>query len=94
MTKKSNYDHLLSALSLGGKNSVTLEMRKTRIGASLVAMNVMGVGELSDTEIVLLSHSGRLTVTGEGLILSVFEDKSIEIFGRINGVSLDYAKNR
>lgn len=94
MTKDGLNEQLMGALSRTGINEISLEIRKTRIGAALVAVNVIGVCEFSDTLVVMLSHSGRITVRGERLCLSVFEDKSVEILGKICGVEMDYAKAR
>ena len=77
-----------------GINTVSLEIRKSKIGAVLVAVNVVGIRELSRERIVLLSHSGNIEILGGRLSLSIFEDKSVEISGRIVGVELNYGKNR
>ena len=61
-------------------------------GLSLLVGGVIGVSELEDGRTELLSHSGRIRVRGKGLSLTVFENKSIEIKGRIEGIDFAYGK--
>ena len=93
MTKEKISGHLISALCKSDTRAVNVEMKKTRLGAVLVCTNILAVREISGEKIILLSHSGTITVNGDRLMLSVFEDRSIKIFGRINGVELGYGKN-
>ena len=71
-----------------------LEIRKTSSGAELSVFGVVGVTELTDEVISLASHSGRVDIRGSKLVLSVFENKSVEIYGKIDGVELGYGKRR
>ena len=93
MTKDRINKHLLSTLSSFGINTVSFEMKKNKLGAVLVAMNVVGISDLSEEEITLISHGGRVKVRGYRLELSVLEDKSVEIFGKICEVGFEYGKN-
>ena len=61
-------------------------------GLSLLVGGIIGVSELDDGRTELLSHSGRVIVSGRGLKLTVFENKSIEIKGRIEGINFAYGK--
>ena len=61
-------------------------------GLSLLVGGIIGVSELDDGRTELLSHSGRITVSGRGLKLTIFENKSIEIKGRIEGINFAYGK--
>ena len=74
--------------------SAVLEIRKSSRGATLSVVGVIGVTELSDESISLASHSGRLDVRGSGLVLSVFENKCVEVSGKIEGLELGYGKRR
>ena len=94
MTHTDINEHIIGSISDIGINTVSLEIRKSKIGAVLVVMNIVGIRELSRERIVLLSHSGNVVIVGDRLVLSVFEDKSVEIVGRIEGVELKYGKNR
>ena len=62
-------------------------------GLSLLVGGIIGVSELDDGRTELLSHSGRVIVSGHGLKLTVFENKSIEINGRIEGINFAYGKD-
>ena len=62
-------------------------------GLSLLVGGIIGVSELDDGRTELLSHSGRVIVSGCGLKLTVFENKSIEINGRIEGINFAYGKD-
>ena len=61
-------------------------------GLSLLVGGIIGVSELTDGRTELLSHSGRIIVSGKDLKLTVFENKSIEIKGRIEGINFAYGK--
>ena len=61
-------------------------------GLSLLVGGIIGVSELDGGRTELLSHSGRIIVSGRGLKLTVFENKSIEIKGRIEGINFAYGK--
>ena len=61
-------------------------------GLSLLVGGIIGVSELDEGRTELLSHSGRIIVSGRGLKLTVFENKIIEIKGRIEGINFAYGK--
>lgn len=61
-------------------------------GISLLIGGVIGMSELSDGCTELLSHTGRIRVRGQALEPTVFENKSIEIRGRIEGIDFVYGK--
>ncbi len=73
---------------------LVVEIRKTSTGAVLSAVGVVSVTEVSGESVALASHSGRLSIKGSDLILSVFENKSIEVKGKIEGVEMGYAGRR
>lgn len=69
-----------------------LSCEKALGGLSLLVGGIIGVSELDDGRTELLSHSGRVIVSGRGLKLTVFENKSVEINGRIEGINFVYGK--
>ena len=73
--------------------SLSCEVRKDKHRCAIVVTGVVKIASFSDEKVELISHGGRFAVSGEGLSMTVFEDKSVEIFGRISGVELGYAKN-
>ena len=68
------------------------EIRKTARGAVMTVSGVVSLTEVSDLRISLASHSGRISVVGSSLLISVFEGRTVEICGKIEGVELLYAK--
>lgn len=62
-------------------------------GMRMTVGAVVAVSELSDERITLVSHGGRICVTGAKLTLSVFEGRGVEIVGEISEVGFIYAKN-
>lgn len=70
----------------------TLEMRKGKRGAVVSVGNVVSVAELSESRIELLSRGGRLALCGEGLMLSVFEERTVEIYGKILSIEIQYGR--
>ena len=61
-------------------------------GLSLIVGGIIGVADFSDERAELLSHTGRITVLGKGLSMTVFENKNIEINGGIEDVKFAYSK--
>ena len=70
----------------------SLEMRKGRKGGILSVSDVVSVSDFSEERIELLSRGGRMCVTGERLVLSLFEDRAVEIYGKITGIEIQYGK--
>lgn len=75
-----------------GVGEMTLEIKKSRRKSTLVVTGVIAVSALTATEISLASHAGRVEISGRGLLLSVFENGSLEISGEICDVRLGYGK--
>ncbi len=69
------------------------ELSGCREGLSLVFGGVSGICGLSDIGVTLMTPSGNIEISGEGLQLSVFELGKVEIRGRVYAVRFDfYAK--
>lgn len=83
---------LSAVLSSISKSSFHVEIKKSSRGAVAVVSGVMSISEYTDTSIELLSHSGRMTVSGESLGITVLEGRVVEIFGRICEVRLSYGR--
>ena len=69
-----------------------IEMRKGRRGGVLSVSHVVAVSDFKEDRIELVSKGGRMTVTGEALTLSLFDERSVEIYGRIKGIEIFYGK--
>ena len=61
-------------------------------GVSMIVGGVIGIVDFTDCRAELLSRTGRITVIGERLSLTVFDNKSIEIFGGIEDIKFAYGK--
>ena len=93
MTKSIKRSVRPSSVDASGRDGLHLEIVKSKRSASVQVEGVMGVDELTDSRIVLISHGGRLTVTGQGLVLGILGRGAAEVFGRVEGVGLSYGKN-
>ncbi len=92
MTVEKNRLTPLEQILMGSSSGLSLEIRKTKLGAVAVIQGVLGVEELTDSSVLVLSHSGRIRFIGERLTLSVFSLRTVEIIGKITGVELSYGK--
>lgn len=54
---------------------------------------IVSIADFSPEEILLVSHGGRIKVSGEGLMLSVFEGRCVEIIGYVKEIDFLYGKN-
>lgn len=82
-----------SSVFLPPLGNLTCEIKKDKNKSAIVITGVVKIASFTNERIELISHGGRFAVYGEGLSMTVFEDKSVEVFGRIFGVELGYAKN-
>ena len=87
-TKSSSYSKISAALS-----SFHLEADRSTKGMSVILSGVIGISDFSDSSIHLLSHSGRIVVNGQKLFICVYENNSVEIVGKVEGVVFKYGKN-
>ncbi len=85
----SGREYRKSAVALRTKNFAA-ELSGCREGLSLVLGGVNGICGLSDVCVTLMTFSGNIEVSGEGLLLSVFELGKVEIRGRVYGVRFDF----
>ena len=69
-----------------------LEAKKTERGMTIMLGGIIGVSDFSDEKIILLSHGGRICVTGSKLFINVYEQNNVEIAGKVEAVSFKYGK--
>ena len=93
MTVNKKMLKLSTVLSSLSASSFHIEIKKSSRGAVAVISGVMSVGEYTDSSVELLSHSGRLNLSGETLGISVLEGRVVEIYGKITEVKLNYGKS-
>lgn len=61
-------------------------------GVSLVIGGIVSITEMSEETVMLASHTGRIHLHGESISLSVFENREIEVKGRIKEIRLVYER--
>ena len=86
MTKKEDFKPPL-------KRSFALEARRTAKGIDLMLCPVVGIEKLSETEIQIKGHGGKVSITGKRMVVDVLEGGAVEIVGKIEGISFGYGKN-
>lgn len=89
MTDKSSRGDKNVAMS----QSFHLEADRSRNGMSVFISGIIGIGDFSDESAILLSHSGKVAVLGKRLNVSVYENRTVEINGRVEEISFKYGKN-
>ena len=89
---KSKRPITLSAISSGLGSGITLELKKSRLGAVLLISGVLSVTELSDESLTALSHSGRVFIFGERLTVTALENRTLAVYGKILGIEMSYGK--
>ncbi len=84
MTQKISKRKLLGIKDIMG----VCRLEGERIGKtlSIVVSGVLSVKDFSDTAAVLLIPSGELKIEGKSLSITVFENRSIMIKGKIGGI--------
>ena len=93
MPGKSKKLRLSSILSSISSSAFRIEIRKSSRGAIAVVSGVMSIGEYTESNVELVSHSGRIAFLGESLGISVLEGRVVEIYGRITEVRLGYGRS-
>ena len=92
MTGKNKRQGISAILSSVSSSSFQVQMKKSSRGAVAVVSGVMSVSEYTENSIELLSHSGRMSLIGEYLGISVLEGRVVEIYGKIMEVRFSYGK--
>ncbi len=90
MANKKKKIPLGAIIGLG--NLVDIELKKNSRGAVLLLSGVVSIAEYSAERVEVLTHSGRINLLGEGLTLSAMEDRSVEVYGRIDSLELGYGR--
>lgn len=70
-----------------------LNAERTGGGVRITVGAIIAVKEITESEILLISHGARVRVIGEKLELSVFEERAVEVNGKIREVVFLYGKN-
>ncbi len=74
-------------------SSFHLEANRSRRGMSLLVGGIIGISDFSDESVILMSHTGRVSVLGRRLSICVYENNTVEISGRVEDIRFTYGKN-
>lgn len=92
MTEKNKKSDSPSSIA-PSLSSFHLEANRSRRGLSLLVGGIIGISDFSDESVMLMSHSGRVTVLGRRLSICVYENNTVEISGRVEDINFTYGKN-
>ena len=74
------------------EGSSCFELRRSHGRCALTLGGVVSVQEIGDECIRASTHSGTVLVRGSRLLLSVFEERTVKIYGKITSVELGYGR--
>ena len=70
-----------------------LEAARCRRGVSLVLSGIISVEEFNSETVLLKSHGTKVRLRGTGFDISVFENRDIEITGKVVEIDFLYGEN-
>ena len=70
-----------------------LEAHRSVHGMSVIVGGVVGISDFSSESVLLKGHSGKITVLGKHLNISIYEGGAVEILGKVEDISFRYGKN-
>jgi len=77
-----------------GLSLFRLEGERSASGMSIIFGGVVGVNRLSDESVEMKSHGARVHLSGRRLRVTLYENRSVEISGRIESIEFIYGKGR
>ncbi len=93
MTEKFNRLFAKEQHPVNSLSSFHLEADRSSKGMSLMLSGIIGISDFSDSFILMLSHGGRILVNGKNLFIGVYENNTVEIQGKVEGIVFKYGKN-
>ena len=69
------------------------EISGGKLGSFLVLSGINSIRDFSDRAVLLRSSGFFVEITGDELSISVYENKTVEISGKIHSLELIYDKN-
>ena len=70
-----------------------LEARRCARGMYVEIGSIVNISNITETEITLKTHSGKINIRGMRLSINIFEFNTVRIIGRIEEVIFSYGKN-
>lgn len=92
MTKKNERD-MLNGTTPVILPTFHLEADRVMGGISVMLNGIVSICSLSSEDIHLKSHKGKIKLCGREMSVSIFENHTVEIVGRIEGILFEYGKN-
>ena len=77
----------------GPLSAFHIEADRSPSGLSVKVGGIISITDYSEERISMKGHGGRLTVLGNRLRMTVYEDKTVEILGRVEVMEMKYGKN-
>lgn len=92
MTEEKNYRRQRGEIG-ASISKFHIEADRTSKGMSILISGIVAISELTPEAVCLKSHSGRIDLDGKRMTLSVFENGTVEVVGRIESLRFTYGKN-
>lgn len=67
-----------------------MEATRTSKGVSLMVSGIIGIKDFTDSYIILVSHAGRITISGNKMLVNVYDGSCVEIIGKIEEIGFSY----
>ena len=80
-------------VGVGALSPFHIEMNRTKRGISMMASGVVGINDFGEDRAVLMTHGGRIIISGGRLSVVIYEHNTVEISGKIAEVKFTYGKN-
>lgn len=93
MTEKSKKERRTNIKPLSLMSKFHIEARRSVHGMSLVIGGIIGISDFSSDMVILKGHSGKVTVVGNHLCISIYEGGTVEILGKVEDINFRYGKN-
>ena len=75
-----------------GFSGFQLVADRDRRGLAIMLTGIIGISDFSDEYIHLKGNGGRIMVKGKKLFISVYENHTVEIVGRVEEIGFSYGK--
>ncbi len=93
MTGRGKKEIKRAVSDIAALSSFRIEASRSSSGMAVFVSGIIGVENFSDTNIVLMSHGGRVSLSGQRLSLGLYENNTVEISGRVEEMCFKYGKN-
>lgn len=69
-----------------------IEVNRSVRGIAVLASGIIGISDFSEERAVLMSHGGRIIILGKRLSICIYENKTVEISGKVEDIKFTYGK--